>query len=135
MIEVNTRRVRHARRAPAIYAGLFHLSENSLLQAVAPRGHFLVVTTLEALHCQLRSLTEGDDSRNVLSSGTPRALMPPAVKQRLKTRSLAHKQRAHTLRRVHLVTGDRKRVAANPLHINLNLARSLHGVSVEVNIG
>src|SRR5208282_3363057 len=106
MIKINTRRVRHARRALAIHTGFLDLSENSLLQAVAQRGHFLVVTTLEALHRQLRSLSKSGDSRNILSSSAARAFMSPAVKQRLKMRSLAHVERAHTLWCVHLVTGD-----------------------------
>ena len=135
MIEINVRRVRNARRAVAVHASFFHLRENSLLQAVAQRGHLLVVTAFEALHRQLRSLAQRDNSRNILRSGAPRTFMPPAVKQRLKMRSLAHVKRAHALRRVHLVAGNRKRITANPLHINRNLARGLHRVRMKIDVG
>src|SRR5260370_16492008 len=121
MIEINIRRIGHARCAIAVHPSLIDLSENSLLQTVAERGHSLVIVALEALHCQLRSLAQGNYSGNVLGSRAARTFMPSAIKQRLNTAPPAHIKRPYSLRRMHLVTANRKRITANLLPINLNL--------------
>src|SRR5574338_11342 len=66
---------------------------------------------------------------------SPPALVAAAVEQGVQQRPLANKQRARALRGVHLVAGDGEQVAPDALHVNGNLARGLHGVGVEENVG
>src|SRR5271169_3819209 len=61
--------------------------------------------------------------------------MAPAIEHRLKHRSLADVERAHTLRPVNLVAGDGEQVASDIVDIDRNLSRRWYGVSVEENAG
>src|SRR3984885_5761572 len=107
VIEINVGCIWHAGGAFPVDGGFFHLRENSLLQTVTQGGHLLIAASPETLHCQLRSLAECDNSGNILSSGATRTFVSPPIKQRLKMGSSANEERAHALRRVHLVTGNR----------------------------
>src|SRR5581483_2361651 len=53
---------------------------------------------------------------------------------RLQCRSLAHEQCTHTLRRMELMTGNRKQVATDFLHFDRNLGSCLYGIGMKVNI-
>src|ERR1022692_3592618 len=61
--------------------------------------------------------------------------MAPAIEHGLKLSSSADVERAHTLRPVKLVARDGQQVAPDFIDIDRDLARRLHGIGVEVNVG
>jgi hypothetical protein len=63
------------------------------------------------------------------------AFVAAANEQRLNGRSAAHEHGANALGSVHLVRADGEQMAANAAHVELDLARALHGVDVEENPG
>ena len=54
--------IRHARRSVAVHASVIDLRENSLLQAIAKRGHLLRAAVIECVLGQFRSLAQADYS-------------------------------------------------------------------------
>src|SRR5712671_5094391 len=135
MVEINARRIGYARRAIAIHPNFFDLRQNSLLQAVAQCGHFRVIIALETPHSQLCGFAQRHNSGNVLSTSPAGTLVPSTIKQRPRTRSLAHIERAYSLRRVHFVAGDRERMATNLLHVDRNLPCGLNRVAMKKDLG
>ncbi len=82
---------------------------------------------------QLASLAETNREHGALGSGAPPALVPGPVNQRFERDATAYKQRADTLWRVKLVSGDRKQIDPEPIHVSCNLADRLSGVGMEEN--
>src|SRR6267154_377593 len=80
---------------------------------------------------QLASLAETDREHGALGSGAPPALVPGPVNERFERDATAYKQRADTLGRVKLVSGDREQIDAEPIHVSRNLADRLSRVGVE----
>src|SRR5579862_4893191 len=131
VIEIYVRRVRHTRSAPAVHACTFDLGENSLFQPIAQRTHCLIAIALEPMDSQLCGLAQRDNARHVLCSSPARTLVTSPVKKRLQTGSFPHIKRAYALRRMHLVSRNRERMAANPIYVDRNFSRRLHRVGVK----
>jgi hypothetical protein len=87
------------------------------------------------VHGQLRGLGQAYDAGDILSAGALAALVASAHQQRLNGRSAAHEHGADALGPVHLVGADGEQMAAEAAHIELDLARALHGVDVEEDAG
>src|ERR1700753_39113 len=60
--------------------------------------------------------------------------MAPAVEQRLQSSSLTHEKRAHTLRGMEFMAGDRKQIATNLFHSDRYFRSCLHSIGMEINI-
>src|SRR5712692_332376 len=134
VIEINVGSVRHARSVLSVCTSGFDLAQFPF-EAISCGRHFLVVAAFEGGKRQFGSLAQADNPRDILGSGTARAFMASAVKHRFQQRPLADIQCADTLRRVNLVAGNCQEVAANLVHINRNLARTLNRIGVEVHVG
>ena len=80
---------------------------------------------------QLASLAETDRQQRALGSSAPPALVSGPVNERLQLDATAYEQRADTLGRVKLVSGDREQIDAEPVHVSRNLADRLSGVGME----
>src|ERR1035438_5200363 len=103
VVEVNLRSIGHARRTIAVHPGFLYLREDSLLQPVAHCSHLVVVAAVQRFLRQLCSLTQTDNSGDILRAGAARALVPATVKERLKASSLPDIKRSHALRRMNLM--------------------------------
>ena len=142
-IEEEVAGVDHARdrlsvRATAVDACLLDRRQDSLLQAVAQRGEARGAVRSgcdEPGPREFRRAPQPDDAGDVLRAGTPAALVHPAEEHRLQPHVAAHKQRARALRRVHLVAGEGKQVAAHLLHVERKLARGLDRIGMEQRAG
>src|ERR1022692_1522210 len=132
-IETNVGRVRNARSAFAIQPASFN-REQFPFQAIAHRRYLQIVTALEPHNRQLRRLPQPDDARNILRPRAPRTFMTSAIKHRLDLSSLANEKRAHALRRVKLVPGNRQQIASDFANINRNFPRRLHRIGVKINV-
>src|SRR5438132_401120 len=60
--------------------------------------------------------------------------MASAVEHGLQNRSFKNVECANTLRRVHLVAGDREQVAANLLYVDRHLPCGLYSVGMKIDI-
>jgi hypothetical protein len=86
-------------------------------------------------HGQLRGLGKGHNAGHVLCAGAAAAFVAAAHQQRLNRSPAAYKHCADALGPMHLVRADRAEVAAKAAHVELNLARALHGVDMKENAG
>src|SRR5581483_877032 len=135
MTKTDVRGISNPRRAGSIDASVFDLLQNLPLQLVPHRRELRRRALLHAISCQFRRLSQSDYARDILRPRPAGALVPPAVKQRLQARPLLQIKRSNPLRAMKLVTGDGKRVTANPLHADGDLARCLNGVSMKQDAG
>ena len=87
------------------------------------------------MHREFRRPRQTHDAGDVLRAGAALALVAAAHQQRLERRALAQKHGAHALGRVHLVSTDGQHVAADPLHVDGDLAGALDRVDVEPDAG
>src|SRR5205807_1389618 len=71
-------------------------------------------------------------SRAITSASLP--LMAATINLRLDQRSLLDVKGSGSLRRMDLVSGNRKRVAGNLIHVDRRLARSLHCISMKKDV-
>src|SRR5712664_3442959 len=59
----------------------------------------------------------------------------PAVEKLLQPRAAANVQRSNALRRIKLVSGERKQIETERINVNRKLARGLHCVGMKVDVG
>src|SRR5713226_10659250 len=59
----------------------------------------------------------------------------PAVQKSAQTGAATDIQGADSLGRIQFVTGNRKQINSQYIHVDRNFARGLHGVGVEVDVG
>src|SRR5579872_553697 len=117
VIEVKVRRIRNARRSAAVHASFLDQRKDAVLQPVSHGSDLLNIATLQTCLRQLRSLAQRDNAWNIFGTGAARPLMTSAIEQRLQASSLFHIQRTYTLRRMHFMSGNRQRVAADTTNI------------------
>jgi len=122
-------------RTVAIHPSGIQGPEDCCLQSVSHSGHGPIFAGGKRLRCQFGRFSQANDSRYVLRSGAARALVAPAVKQGLEFGAFSDIERTNSLWGVEFMSGNRKQVAADRLHINPNLRRRLHSIGVEVDIG
>ena len=123
------------RGAPSPFTPVDSTSPRIPFQAIAHRGHLRPVRRDPSFAGQFGCFAETDDAGNVLRSRPARALVASAIEHGLQDGSLAHIQRAHSLRSMNLVSGNREQIAADALYVDGDLPRRLHGVRVEIDIG
>ena len=107
---------------------------SAALQGVAERGDALGVFCQRCFR-DLRSLSQADDSGNVLGAGPEASLVMTTVKELAQARAAADVESADAFWSVELVPGKREQVEFESVHIDRNFARGLHGVGVEVDVG
>ena len=99
----------------------------------APSASRSAPTSRDALARELRGDAERDRQRHVLRSGAAAPLLRAAEDVAVERQAAADVQRADAFRRVQLVRGERERVDAERVHVDVDLARGLHGVAVKMN--
>src|ERR1700758_634473 len=80
-------------------------------------------------------MTQADDPRQVLCAGTALAFLWAAEEQGHRVGAAAYVERAGPLRAMEFVAGDGQQVASDLLNVNGQLARGLHRVRMEVDVG
>ena len=78
--KLDIRGVGYAHCAIAIYRRFLDLGENTLLQAIAHRRHFLVALAVQRFVRQLRGFAQPHNSRNIFRPGAKRTLVPASIK-------------------------------------------------------
>ena len=109
-------------------------SQQRVLQGVAERGDALGVFR-QGCFRDFRSLSQADDSGDVLGAGPEAALVMTAVEELAQARAAADVEGADALWSVELVPGKREQVEFERVHIDRNFACGLYSVGVEVDVG
>ena len=90
-------------------------------------------TDVREIARDLRGHSERHRQRHVLRTGAAAALLRAAECVAREREAASDVERADAFRRVQLVRGERERVDAERVHIDVDLARALHGIAVHVN--
>src|SRR5205807_8592365 len=126
----HARSLGHARRTTAIHAASVDLQQQAF-QPIAQDSE--PVAALQLRSRQLPGLAQTDNPRDIFRARAARTLVASAVEHGLERSSLANVEGSHALRRVQLMPGNRQYITTDGLHVDRYLARSLHGISMEVN--
>ena len=105
-------------------------AQDAFLQLVPQRADAGVLV-LQAGHGQLGGASKGYHARDVLGAAAPAPLLSAADHVRLVLDAPFHVEQPDALGRMQLVRRKRQEVHVEFPHINLQLARRLHGVGVE----
>src|SRR5579863_7243534 len=131
---MNVGSIRNARSSFSIHPGRFYFGKNFLFDLVAHRGHVSELAAPQGFHSQLRRLAKTDDSGDVLRTRASRSLMTSPIKHWFEHGALTHVECAHSLRRMHFVSRNRKQIASQTIHIDRHFSRRLYGVAVKIHI-
>src|SRR4051812_40794915 len=82
-------------------------------------------------HRQSRSSPEGHDSGDRFSPGATLALLMAAYYLLYEAHAASNKERAHALRRIELMSGEREQVAAQRFNVSRHASGSLHRVRMK----
>src|SRR5258708_18955168 len=85
---------------------------------------------LSLFDCELRRASKSDNARNVFRSWSATAILCAAVQQRLQRCAASNEQRANSLWRANLVTGNRKQIELLPGRVDLDFSEGLNSVCV-----